>query len=102
MQGNRNTVFQNAKAGTWERLHLARRKQGGTRCARRGHAAAWALSLRMALAYTATTLLALAAPFPAFPGGNQQAARAAHRAGSACPSGRLWRPSSTNGIQVKL
>jgi len=65
MQGNRNTVFQNAKAGTWERLHLARRKQGGTRCARRGHAAAWALSLRVALAYTATTLLALAAPFPA-------------------------------------
>ena len=65
MQGNRNTVFQNAKAGTWERLHLARRKQGGTRCARRGHAASWALSLRMALAYTATTLLALAAPFPA-------------------------------------
>ncbi len=65
MQGNRNTVFQNAKAGTWERLHLARRKQGGTRCARRGHAAAWALSLQVALAYTATTLPALAAPFPA-------------------------------------
>ena len=64
------------------------------------HAAAWALSLRMALAYTATTLLALAAPFPRFLA--VMSARAAHRAGSACPSGRLWRPSSTNGIQVKL
>ena len=89
MQGNRNTVFQNAKAGTWERLHLARRKQGGTRCARRGHAAAWALSLRVALAYTATTLPALAAPFPALlavSSGNREA-RPATRSATACGAG---------------
>ena len=81
--------FQNAKAGTWERLHLARRKQGGTRCARRGHAAAWALSLQVALAYTATTLPALAAPFPALlaVSSGHREARPATRSATACGAG---------------
>jgi hypothetical protein len=49
----RKTVFQNANADNWAGIHLARRREAGTRCPRRGHAHGWALSLRVALAYTA-------------------------------------------------